>query len=243
MSQAKVPVDPAAPTLPMAVVGFEIDQHLAPKPGDLSIQKVREIKAKRQNVKTKVIEYLVEWENKSLEQGQGGNGNGEQQNHKQIHGDHHQGGSSTGHDGDKKFSKFTGTQPQPIDHVNGAAEKQHTEIISERTDDFLMETWEPQHHLVQCQDKIDEFEKEQKKRAKDKKRKEEQEKVEKARKLLTKYKRKDKPNKVNGKQEEKGSFIKGNKVDRVLDVKIEPYYGPMMNQLSAQSHGTRNFRR
>ena len=32
---------------------------------------------------------------------------------------------------------------------------------------------------------------------------------------------------------EKASFIKGNKVDRVLSLRIEPYYGPMINQLSA----------
>lgn len=66
----------------MAVVTYEMDQSIVPKSSDLSIQKVREIKAKRKNVKTKEVEYLVEWENKSLEQGQGGNASGEQQSHK-----------------------------------------------------------------------------------------------------------------------------------------------------------------
>jgi len=96
-----------------------------------------------------------------------------------------------------------------------------------------METWEPERHLVQCHDKIEEFEKEQKKRAKEKKRRDEQEKVDKARKLLVKYKRINKPSKGAGRKGEKGSFIKGNKVDRVLSLRIEPYYGPMINQLSA----------
>lgn len=38
-------------------------------------------------------------------------------------------------------------------------EKQHTnEIISERTDDFLMETWEPREHLIKCEKQMKEFE-------------------------------------------------------------------------------------
>lgn len=59
----------------------------------------------------------------------------------------------------------------PIENAPPNIEKHHTEIISERTDDFLMETWEPEHHLLQCRDKIDAFEKEQKKIAKENKKK------------------------------------------------------------------------
>ena len=91
----------------------------------------------------------------------------------------------------------------------------------------MMETWEPGHHLVQCQDKIDEFEKAQKRKAKEKKRRDEEEKVDRARKLLTKYKRSSKTSKPGG-QGEKGAFLKGNKVDRVVSLKIEPYHGPMI---------------
>ena len=97
----------------MAVVSYEMDQSIAPKSSDLSIQKVREIKAKRKNVKTQEVEYLVEWENKSLEQGQGGNGSAEQQSHKQMHGEHHQAGqaSALGPDAERKLAKLPGGFP------------------------------------------------------------------------------------------------------------------------------------
>lgn len=75
VQQAKV--EAAGAQAGMAVVSYEMDPQIMPKSSDLSIQKVREIKAKRRNVKTHEVEYLVEWENKSLEQGQGGNGSGE----------------------------------------------------------------------------------------------------------------------------------------------------------------------
>ena len=39
-----------------------------------------------------------------------------------------------------------------------AVTDKHTEIISEPTDDFLIETWEPVGHLQFCKDKIDAFE-------------------------------------------------------------------------------------